>query len=46
MRAERATAAQGMPEDLMALYEKLRAKNGGVGAAPCGDASARAAGSR
>lgn len=31
--SERAAAADGMPEDLMALYEKLRAKNGGVGAA-------------
>lgn len=30
---ERIAAAAGMPEDLMALYEKLRAKNGGVGAA-------------
>ena len=31
--AERSTAAEGMPEDLMALYEKLRAQKGGVGAA-------------
>jgi predicted nucleic acid-binding Zn-ribbon protein len=31
--AERATAAEAMPEDLMALYEKLRAQKGGVGAA-------------
>lgn len=31
--AERQAAATGMPDDLMALYEKLRAKNGGVGAA-------------
>ena len=31
--AERATAVEGMPEDLMALYEKLRAQKGGVGAA-------------
>jgi len=31
--AERAEAATGLPEDLVALYEKLRAKNGGVGAA-------------
>jgi predicted nucleic acid-binding Zn-ribbon protein len=30
---ERATAASGMPEDLMALYEKLREQKGGVGAA-------------
>lgn len=30
---ERGTTAAGMPEDLMALYEKLRGKNGGVGAA-------------
>lgn len=33
VRDDRAAAAVGMPEDLMALYEKLRAKNGGVGAA-------------
>jgi predicted nucleic acid-binding Zn-ribbon protein len=33
VRAERATTADGMPEDLMALYEKLRAQKGGVGAA-------------
>ncbi|GAA2143628.1 hypothetical protein GCM10009844_16210 [Nocardioides koreensis] len=31
--AERAAAAEGMPEDLMALYEKLRTQKGGVGAA-------------
>jgi hypothetical protein len=31
--AERATAADGMPADLMALYEKLRASKGGTGAA-------------
>jgi len=31
--AERATTVEGMPEDLMALYEKLRAQKGGVGAA-------------
>jgi len=31
--ADRATAAEGMPEDLMALYEKLRTQKGGVGAA-------------
>jgi len=31
--AERATATSGMPEDLMSLYEKLRAQKGGVGAA-------------
>lgn len=30
---QRATAAEGMPADLMALYEKLRANKGGVGAA-------------
>ena len=30
---ERAAAAEGMPEDLMALYDKLRAQKGGVGAA-------------
>jgi predicted nucleic acid-binding Zn-ribbon protein len=33
VRAERATTVSGMPEDLMALYEKLRAQKGGVGAA-------------
>ena len=33
VKAERATAVSGMPEDLMALYEKLRAQKGGVGAA-------------
>ncbi|MFL6158488.1 MAG: zinc ribbon domain-containing protein [Marmoricola sp.] len=31
--AERKAAADGMPEDLMALYEKLRASKGGTGAA-------------
>lgn len=31
--AERTAAADGMPEDLMAVYEKLRANKGGVGAA-------------
>jgi len=31
--AERGLTADGMPEDLMALYEKLRASKGGVGAA-------------
>lgn len=30
---KRATTAEGMPEDLMALYEKLRVSKGGVGAA-------------
>ena len=30
---ERAVKAEDMPEDLMALYEKLRASKGGVGAA-------------
>ncbi len=30
---ERTATATGMPEDLIALYEKLRGKNGGVGAA-------------
>jgi predicted nucleic acid-binding Zn-ribbon protein len=29
----RATAVEGMPEDLLALYERLRDKKGGVGAA-------------
>jgi predicted nucleic acid-binding Zn-ribbon protein len=32
-RAERVTRASGMPEDLLALYEKLRAQKRGVGAA-------------
>ncbi len=32
-RSERNTTAAGMPDDLMALYEKLRAHMGGVGAA-------------
>ena len=31
---ERAALAQTFPEDLLKLYEKLRADNGGVGAAP------------
>ena len=31
---KRAAAAQGLPEDLLALYERLRAHKGGVGAAP------------
>lgn len=31
--AERATAVDGLPDDLLALYEKLRAQKGGVGAA-------------
>ena len=31
--AERSAAAQALPEDLLALYEKLRASKGGVGAA-------------
>ncbi|GAB3787279.1 C4-type zinc ribbon domain-containing protein [Nocardioides ungokensis] len=31
--ADRAAAAEGLPEDLMALYEKLRTQKGGVGAA-------------
>jgi len=33
LTGERARAADGLPADLMALYEKLRADNGGVGAA-------------
>ena len=33
VQAERKTTASGMPDDLMALYEKLRAQKGGVGAA-------------
>jgi len=32
--AERKQTASGLPEDLMALYERLRAQKGGVGAAP------------
>ena len=31
---DREAAAEGLPEDLVALYEKLRANKGGVGAAP------------
>ena len=31
--AARAVAVEGMPEDLLALYERLRAQKGGVGAA-------------
>lgn len=31
--SERRTTAEGVPEDLLALYEKLRAQKGGVGAA-------------
>jgi predicted nucleic acid-binding Zn-ribbon protein len=34
VKADRGTAAEGLPADLMALYEKLRAQKGGVGAAP------------
>lgn len=33
VQAERAGAVAGMPEDLLAVYEKLRARKGGVGAA-------------
>ena len=33
VKRERDTAADGMPADLMALYEKLRAQKDGVGAA-------------
>ncbi len=33
VQEERRTAASGMPEDLLALYEKLRAQKDGVGAA-------------
>ena len=33
VRRERDTAVDGMPDDLMALYEKLRAQKDGVGAA-------------
>ena len=32
--SERATAVQGLPEDLLALYARLREQKGGVGAAP------------
>jgi predicted nucleic acid-binding Zn-ribbon protein len=31
---KRASAAEGLAEDLLALYHRLRAKHGGVGAAP------------
>ena len=31
---KRAAAVEGLPEDLLALYERLRASKGGVGAAP------------
>ena len=33
LEAERSTIAVGLPPDLLALYEKLRAQKGGVGAA-------------
>ncbi len=33
VQAERKTTASGLPDDLMALYEKLRAQKDGVGAA-------------
>ena len=33
VRARRRQAAEGLPEDLMALYAKLRAQKGGIGAA-------------
>jgi predicted nucleic acid-binding Zn-ribbon protein len=32
--AERAPVADGLPDDLLALYDKLRESKGGVGAAP------------
>jgi uncharacterized protein len=32
--AERKVTASGVPDDLLALYEKIRAQKGGVGAAP------------
>jgi predicted nucleic acid-binding Zn-ribbon protein len=31
--ADRAPVASGLPEDLVALYDRLRAQKGGVGAA-------------
>jgi predicted nucleic acid-binding Zn-ribbon protein len=34
VEAERSTTVTGIPADLLALYEKLRAQKGGVGAAP------------
>jgi uncharacterized protein len=34
LRGERKTIAGVIPEDLLALYEKLREANGGIGAAP------------
>ena len=33
LTGERATAVEGMPEDLLALYERLRTNKNGVGAA-------------
>ena len=33
VQADRVTTAAGLPDDLLALYEKLRAQKGGVGAA-------------
>ena len=33
VEAERGPAVEGLPEDLLALYDKLRAQKGGVGAA-------------
>jgi predicted nucleic acid-binding Zn-ribbon protein len=33
LRAERATAAEGLPDDLVARYERLRAKLGGIAVA-------------
>jgi predicted nucleic acid-binding Zn-ribbon protein len=32
--SQRASAVQGLPDDLLALYDRLRAQKGGVGAAP------------
>ena len=42
--AERAEVAGGIAADLLALYERLRAQLGGVGAAPSSTAAAAAAG--
>ena len=33
VEAQRGPSVEGLPEDLLALYEKLRANKGGVGAA-------------
>ena len=45
VEAQRGPSVEGLPEDLLALYEKLRAAKGGVGAASCTSAAAPAASS-